>query len=84
MDPGYGYSLDREAVAALLQCSSREQRRLVDAFETIARHPHALGDFSQTGLDGREHEVIEIGDLVVTFWPDHAVKTVRILLIERG
>lgn len=31
MAPAYGYSLDREAVAALLLCSGRERRLLVTA-----------------------------------------------------
>lgn len=79
----YGYSLDREAVASLLLCSARERRLLVTAFEKIAQYPKAVGDFHDLGPDGREYQVFDIGDFVVTCWPDHAVKTVRVLLIER-
>lgn len=79
----YGYSLDREAVAVLLLCSVRERRLLVGAFEQMAAHPAVAGDFRFLGPDGRECQVFDIGDFVVTCWTDHAVKMVRILLVER-
>ena len=79
----YGYSLDGEAVTVLLQCPVRERRLLVAAFEQLARYPGSTGDFHHRGPDGRDGQVFAIGDFVVTCWPDHAVKTVRILLIER-
>ena len=83
MDRAYGYSLDREAVAPLLYGSARQRRLLVAAFEQIARFPLAAGDFSETGPDGREYQVFAIDDFVVTCWPDHAGRMVRILSIER-
>lgn len=83
MDQAYGYSLDREAVAPLLLGSARARRLLVAAFEQIARFPLAVGDFSETGPDGREYQVFDVGDFVVTCWPDHAARMVRILAIER-
>lgn len=83
MAPAYGYSLDREAVASLLSCPARERRLLVAAIEQIARHPLLVGDFSFKQPDGRECQVFDTGDFVVTRWADHAVRTVRILLIER-
>lgn len=83
MDAAYDYSLDREAVAVLLLCSGRDRRMLVAAFEQMARYPHSSGDFHHAGPDGREYQVFDIGDFVVTCWPDHAVKSVRILAIER-
>lgn len=83
MQSRYGYSLDREAVAGLLQCSRRERRKLVDAFDGLASNPSMAGDFSQVGLDGRIHEIFLVDGFVVAFWTDHAVRTVRILLVER-
>ena len=83
MDAGYGYSLDREAVAVLLLCSGRERRLLIAAFEQMARYPMVAGDFHYEGPDARECQVFDIGDFVITCWSDHAVKMIRILAIER-
>ena len=83
MDVAYGYSLDREAVASLLLCTARERRLLVAALEQMARFPFSTGDFNATGPDGRESQLFDIGEFIVTCWPDHAAKTLRILSIER-
>ncbi|MFZ5494786.1 MAG: hypothetical protein ACOZE5_05545 [Verrucomicrobiota bacterium] len=83
MNAGYGYSLDSEAVAVLLLCSGRERRLLVAAFDQLARYPTVAGDFHYVGPDARECQVFAIGDFVVTCWPDHAVKMVRILSVVR-
>ncbi|HUG10936.1 MAG TPA: hypothetical protein VMM36_07975 [Opitutaceae bacterium] len=83
MAASYGYSLDREAVAALLEGSGRERQLLVDACERISQFPFSTGDFVVRDEDGREVELLDVGEFVITFWSDHAVKTVRILSIER-
>ncbi len=41
------------------------------------------GDYSFLTEDGRTNEVLDLGDFVVTYWTDHAVRVVRILVIER-
>jgi len=83
MASSYGYSLDRDAVAALLEGSERERRLLVDACERIAQFPFSTGDFAMRGEDGRDVQLLDVGDFVITFWSDHAISTVRILTIER-
>lgn len=83
MEGGYGYSLDREAVEVLLQCSVGERRRLLAVFEQLARHPFSTGDYQLSGADGRTYEVLDAGEFVVTYWSDHAVRNVGILAIER-
>lgn len=83
MPAGYDYSLDGKAVSILLVCSAREQRSLVDAIEKLARYPGVRGDYSFLTEDGRTNEVLDLGDFVVTYWTDHAVRVVRILVIER-
>lgn len=83
MTAPYGYSLDREAVAVLVLCSARERRLLLPAFEQLARYPHSVGDYCFLGSDGRECQVFDVGDFVITCWVDHAVRTVRVLSLER-
>lgn len=79
----FDYSLDREAVSRLMECSPREQRLLLDAFAMLARHPGTTGDYTFTGVDGRQNHVIDLGGFVATFWTDHAAGVVRILVLER-
>ena len=83
MPAGYDYSLDRSAVTVLAASSAREQRLLLAAFDQLAQHPHTRGDYSYTDSDGRTNEVLDLGGFIVTFWADHAVRLVRVLLIER-
>jgi len=82
MSSGYDYSVDREAVAVLIQRTESEQRFLLDAFAAIARHPSARGDYSFVGDHGRENQVLDLGGFLVTFWVDDAVRTLRILEVE--
>jgi len=83
MASGYDYLLDREAVAELLKCSSRDRRILVDAFAQIARHPLMTGDYSFRNSDGRDNQVIEVSGFVLTFWSDRSARLIRILTLER-
>ena len=83
MSAGYDYSIDRVAVATLSAGSAREQRMLLDAFDRLAQNPTIRGDYSFSDEVGRINEVLDPGDFVVTFWSDHAVRKVRILILER-
>jgi len=82
MPASYDYSLDREAVSVLMQRPASDQRFLLDAFDSLARHPFAVGDYAFVGANGRENQVLDLGGFVVTFWVDHAVRSVRILAVE--
>ena len=83
MGAGYEYSLDREAVAVLLQCSRRERRVLIETFDRMAHYPFFTGDLQLAGPDGRICQILDVGEFVVTCWSDHAVRMVRVLSIER-
>jgi hypothetical protein len=79
----YEYSLDQEAVTAFACCSPREQRRLLAAFAQVALHPFTTGDSILHGENGRENQLWDLGEFVITFWTDHAVRTVRIVTVDR-
>ncbi len=68
---------------AFAQCSPPEQRLLLAACERVARHPFATGDCPMRGEHGRQNELLDLGEFVLTFWVDHAVRVVRIVAIER-
>ncbi len=80
---GYEFSLDREAVVAFAASDGSEQRLLLGAFETIALHPFSAGDCHLRDDRGRDNQVMDLGSFVISFWADHAVRVVRITVIER-
>ena len=79
----FDYSRDREAVAVLMQCSAREQRLFVDAFDMLGRQPGTTGDYTFVDSDGRQNHVVDLNGFVATFWTDHAARVVRVLLLAR-
>jgi hypothetical protein len=83
MSAGCDYSIDSVAVASLSAGSAREQRMLLDAFDRLAQNPTIRGDYSFSDEAGRINEVLDLGDFMVTFWSDPAVRMVRIPMLER-
>ena len=75
----YDFSLDREAVAVFLRGNARDRRLVFEACEGLARRPFTQGDYSFVDPEGRENQVIDLGEFVLTFWTDHAARMVRIL-----
>jgi hypothetical protein len=80
---GYDYSLDREAVAVFAACSATEQRFLRRAIEELARHPFSKGDCALRDERGHDNQLMELDAFVISFWTDHAVRVVRITVVER-
>lgn len=81
MEP-YGYALGAEAVHAFTVQTVRERERLLRIFDGLALHPFEAGDYREPGLAARDYEVKLFGDLLVTWWVDHAVKEVRVVRLE--
>lgn len=80
---GYEFSLDRDAVVIFAACTAAEPRFLLAAFEELARHPFSTGDCTLRGEHGRDNQVLDLDAFVIPFWTDHAVRVVRIAVIER-
>ena len=81
--PAYSYALGDEAVHTFTSLPARQREKLLRAFDRLARQPHQQGDYREAGASGRIYEVTLSGDLLLTWWVDHAVKEVRIVRIER-
>jgi hypothetical protein len=79
----YRFVLDGEAVAVLIQCTSDEQAKLVQAFEQLARHPFPHGLATMLDGDGKENFIIRLDEFLVTFRHDHAVGEIRVADIDR-
>lgn len=59
-----------------------EQRRLAVVLDELKAHPFRPGDMQERDARGRLHELLVDGDWVVTYWPDHAAREVRVITLE--
>lgn len=84
MGSGHAYEpvLSSKAAACLIGLSRRRQRQLIDVLTRLAAHPHQIGDYAEADDTARDVQFILVGDFVVGFWADHAVKEFRIVDIE--
>jgi hypothetical protein len=71
-----------EAVKLLLACPARERRMLLRLLEQLETNPFKEGDFQVKDETGRMQQVIGMAGFLVTYYPDHAVKEVRVTEIE--
>lgn len=81
--PAYSYALGDEAVHVFTSLSARQREKLLREFDHLACFPAQQGDYQEVGATDRIYEVKLSGDLLLTWWVDHAAKEVRIVRIER-
>lgn len=74
--------LSGRATAFLVSLSKPKQRKVIGLIHRLSEHPEQLGDYASTDDAGRDVQFLIVGDLVVGFWPDHAVKELRITEID--
>lgn len=73
-----------ESVAMVFATAARsEQRRMATVLEQIKAAPMRRGDLQERDAQGRDNEIIVVGDWVVTYWPDHAAREIRVVRLER-
>ncbi len=59
-----------------------DRRKIEDFLFRLSRQPSLSGDFEAPADDGRVHQVKVVGDWLVSYWPDHAVREIRLSEIE--
>jgi hypothetical protein len=74
----YEVYLRREVFEFLRQCRAQEREQLLTVFRALARDPYRRGDFTQRDRSGRELEVLIVRRYAILYWPDHAVKEVKV------
>ena len=74
--------LSGKALTFLSTLAKRNQRRLIDLLFRLAEYPHQLGDYASFDECGRHVQHLVAGPLVISYWPDHAVRELRISDIE--
>lgn len=80
--PRYEPVLSSRATAFIIRLSKPRQRRLIDLLFRLADNPYQIGDYSEKDDTGRDVHFLLVGDMVIGFWSDHAVKEFRIIDIE--
>jgi hypothetical protein len=79
----YALVYSDDALRLVLQLRPAGRKfRLLRELERIAALPSASGDFSVVDDIGRPNQVTLIEGLLVTWWPDDAVKELRIVSIK--
>jgi len=78
----YAPEYSQAALDALLSASNRRCRDARAAIEGLCKGVPRDGDFPVRDEDGRLWSVVLIDNVVLTYWVDHAVCTVKIGLIE--
>lgn len=68
---------------ALVTASRRDQRELALILDDLKTAPFRPGDLQERDAQGRVNEVLVVGDWLVTYWPDHAVRELRVVRLER-
>jgi len=74
--------LSSRAIGFLYSLRKAKQRKLIDLIFRVAAVPSQVGDYESRDDTGREIQHLRIGDLIISFWADHAVKELRIVEIE--
>jgi len=76
--------LSSSAIGFIYSLRKAKQRKLIDLIYRMAAVPSQIGDYESIDDTGRVIQHIKIGDLIISFWADHAVKEFRIVDIEEA
>jgi hypothetical protein len=79
---GYDPILSGRAASFLVGLSRSKQRSVMLLVERLAEHPTQVGDYATKDEGGREVQHLLVGDWHFSFWPDHAVRELRITEIN--
>lgn len=83
MPLGYGYTLSALADEFSRRLPLDEQRRLGVVFRSLAHDPFRPGNYTTKDDCDRIVQNLLIDDWVITYWPDHAVRELRIAEIAQ-
>jgi len=79
----FDYALASGALQFFAHVDSDAQRELLEIFRLLAAHPTRAGDFTAM-CERRVNQVAQHGRFLVTYWPDHAVRELRITELARS
>lgn len=70
-------------MAAFHSARKSERKQLIEFFEQLAKHPATESTWTVKDSAGRVNFQAQAGRFLVTYWPDHAAREVRIVKIVR-
>ncbi|MCC5842606.1 MAG: hypothetical protein JJT96_20990 [Opitutales bacterium] len=83
MDP-YQVFIAEDVVEVISTLRSHEKGALREFISGLAFNPDRLGDFPERDRSGRETQCKIIGDYALCFYPDHAVREIKVFEINRA
>jgi mRNA-degrading endonuclease RelE of RelBE toxin-antitoxin system len=75
----YRYVLDDSVAESILSLSNRQRERFIQIFRTLADDPFQSGEQTFKDSLGRNIQKKKFDRWLISYWPDHAVKEVRIV-----
>jgi hypothetical protein len=78
----YRYVIDCDVAETLLRLPSRQREELIRAFRHQAADPHQRGDSCFKDSTLRVVQKKRFGRWLISFWPDQAVKELRIVGVQ--
>ncbi len=78
----YDWSISRQGTERFLQFRATERRKLLDHFDQLATNIHLEPTESFIATDGDKFSISILGNHVITYNVDHAVKILSIIAIE--
>ena len=81
-DGSYEPVLSSKATSVLLGLSKSKQREVFKLIYQIASFPFQYGDYAEVDPQGRTVQFLMLGEYVIGFWSDHAVRELRIVEID--
>ncbi len=79
----YNVVIPVSKMATFHAARKRERTQLLECFDRLARNPALESEWQVNDSAGRKNFQIAAGRFLVTFWPDHAAREVRIVRLER-
>jgi hypothetical protein len=78
----YELVLSEDAAMTLALASRNSQRKLAAILDQAKAAPFRSGDLQERDSHGRINEVLVVDNWLVTYWPDHAARELRIVRLE--
>ncbi|MEY4488119.1 MAG: hypothetical protein RIQ79_627 [Verrucomicrobiota bacterium] len=82
MSSGYRYVVEQAVAERLLRLSARQIRSLLELFQHLADNPDEAGAQWAIDREGRKNQAVTHGPFTVVYWPDHAVRELRVVAVE--
>jgi len=83
MSDSYTIYLKRSVHQALRELRGNRKRAIEKYIDYLSDNPFDVGDFSETDSNGRTVHCKVIRDFALSFYPDHAVKELKVIELVR-